>query len=161
RRTTPDRVGGAHVGEPETHAVRRAFGDGRQDAAAVALGAVPVAALGFANGGFYPRAWGWATVGLAIVVVGAAIVVPWSPSRRPLALLTLVAGLGSWIALSVLWTHSASVTVPEVQRGLLYVTGLEAAALFVRPARWRSLAFGVMCGLSVVVIWGLASYLST
>ena len=38
-------------------------------AATVALAAVPVSALALADGGYYPRPWGWATLGLSLTAV--------------------------------------------------------------------------------------------
>lgn len=124
-----------------------------------ALGAIPIIALGFANGGFYAKSWSWATLGLAVaLVVGCAAARP-SAWPRPLAFLAILGALGAWIILSSLWSRSASLTVPEAQRVLLYIVGVASAALIVRAARWRFLFLGVTSGLSFVVVWGLASYL--
>ena len=147
-------------GTNANHHGQHAYVVGGNDVLAIALAAIPIVALGFANGGFYAESWGWATLGLAGVIVVASVIVK-RPlvGRRSLGLLTVLGALTCWIALSTLWSRSESLTVPEVQRVVLYVTAVAAAVLLVRISRWRSLVFGVMTGLGIVVIWGLISYL--
>lgn len=131
-------------------------------AATVALAAVPVAALGLADGGYYPRPWGWAALGLSVagsllLLLGRRATV----SLRPLVLLGLISALGVWIAASLLWTRSPGLTVFELQRLLVYLTGVGAAALLLRAGRERALPIGVFLGTSGVTVWGLVSYLTT
>jgi len=130
--------------------------------AALGLGLLPIVALGFADGGFYPRPWGWGALGLAAVAIAATVfhrelVV----SRRSLVLLGLLAALGVWMVLSLLWTRSVSLGVFELERLLVYITGVGAAALLIRPRTARSLVYGVFLGTGTVAIWGLVSYLLT
>lgn len=143
----------------------RALGRGRlpvDAVAAFALGSVPIVALGFADGGFYPRPWGWAALGLAgVAVVASAAYRELLVSRRPLLLLALLFSLGVWIAASLVWTRSVGLGVLELQRLLVYLTGVGAAAILIRPRTARTLVLGVFLGTSTVAIWGLVSYLLT
>jgi peptidoglycan biosynthesis protein MviN/MurJ (putative lipid II flippase) len=73
--------------------------------AALGLGLLPIVALGFADGGFYPRPWGWVVLGLAAVAIAATVFRrELMVSRRSLGLLGLLAALGGWMVLSLLWT---------------------------------------------------------
>jgi hypothetical protein len=130
--------------------------------AALALGCVPIVALGFADGGFFPRPWGWAALGLAGIAVVVALLHPDSRiSRRALILLGLLAALGAWIVASLGWTRSLGLSVQELQRLLVYVSGVGAAALLVRVRSARALVFGVFIGTGTLVVWGLVSYVVT
>lgn len=129
---------------------------------AAACAAVPVIALGFADGGFYQRPWGWATMGLGLTVV-AVLVLRREPaiSRRALLLIGLLVALGIWIAASLAWTRSVGLTVEELQRLLVYVAAVAAAALLVRSNTTRALLAGVFAGTASVAVVGLVSYLLT
>ena len=125
-----------------------------------ALGCVPVVALGSADGGFFPRPWGWAALGLAWTAVVVALVHPGlGISRRALMLLGLLAAFGGWIAASLAWTQSTGLTIGELQRLLVYVAGVGAAALLVRARSAQALLFGVFTGAGAVVVAGLVGYL--
>lgn len=124
------------------------------------LGSVPIVALGFADGGFYPRPWGWAALGLAVTAVVFAVARhELLVSRRSLLLLALLCSLGLWIAASLVWTRSVGAGVFELQRLLVYLTGVGAAALLIRPHTARTLVMGVFVGTSIAAVWGLVSYL--
>ena len=128
--------------------------------ATFALGCVPIVALGFADGGFFPRPWGWAALGLASAAVVVALVHPdLGVSPRALVLLGLLALLGGWTAASLMWTQSFGLTVEGLQRLLVYVAGVGAAVLLVRARNRGALVFGVFAGTCVVVVSGLVSYL--
>jgi hypothetical protein len=128
--------------------------------ATFALGCVPIVALGFADGGFFPRPWGWAALGLAAAAVVVALVHPdLGVSPRALVLLGILASLGGWIAASLMWTQSFGLTVEGLQRLLVYVAGVGTAVLLVRARNRGALVFGVFTGTCVVVVSGLVSYL--
>ena len=130
--------------------------------AVVALAAVPVGALGFADGGFYPRPWGWAALGLAVAAAAALLLRrELTVSRRPLLLLCLLAALSLWTTLSLSWTRSTGLSVLELQRLLVYGTGVGAAVLLVRARDVNALLVGVFVGTTCVTTWGLVSYLLT
>jgi O-antigen ligase len=131
-----------------------------ESVAAAALAAAPVVALGFADGGFYPRPWGWAALGLSLIIVAVLVLRrEVCISRRALLLLGLLAVLGIWIFASFLWTRSASLSVFELQRLLVYMTGVGAAALFARKDAARALGVGVFLGTGILTSWGLVLYL--
>jgi len=126
------------------------------------LAVVPVVALGFAEGGFFPTSWAWAALGLA--VAGAAALVlrrETLMARRTLVLLAALASLGVWIAASLAWTRSTGLSVLELQRLLLYAVGVGAAAVIVRRHGVRPLVTGVFLGTATLTCWGLVSYLVT
>lgn len=132
------------------------------DAVSFAVALVPIVALGFADGGYFPEAWAWATLGFSwLAIVAALLVRDRRVSRHALILLALLAAIGVWVAASMLWTRSLSLTVPELQRLLVYVTGVCAATLVVGDRRWRPLVGGVFVGCTAVVLWGLVDYLVT
>ena len=131
-------------------------------AAALGLGSLPVVALGLADGGFYPRPWGWAAFGLACAAVAATLARrKLVLSRRPLLLLGLLLALGAWIVASLVWTRSVGLGVFELQRLLVYLTGVGAAALLIRRRTAPALVLGVYLGTGTLAIWGLVSYLVT
>src|SRR5688572_5123469 len=89
--------------------------------AVIALGAVPIVALGAADGGFYPRPWGWATVGLALTLIVAACARRTTDvSRNVLLLMGILAAIGIWTAASLSWTRSVGATAFELERLLVY-----------------------------------------
>ncbi len=130
--------------------------------AAAAIAAVPVAALGAADGGFFPRPWGWAALGLALVL-GAALVSrrQVSASRRPLVLLGVLAALFVWVAASLAWTRSVGLGVLELQRLLVYLAAVGGAALVVHARNVRALVAGVFVGTTGITVSGLVVYLVT
>ena len=130
--------------------------------AAAAIAAVPVAALGAADGGFFPRPWGWAALGLALVL-GAALVSrrQVSASRRPLVLLGVLAALFVWVAASLAWTRSVGLGVLELQRLLVYLAAVGGAALVVHARNVRALVAGAFVGTTGITVSGLVVYLVT
>jgi O-Antigen ligase len=122
----------------------------------------PIVALGTADGGFFPRPWGWATLGLAVAALAVvAIDRHASVGRRPLLLLGVLTALGAWIAASLMWTRSVALTVPELQRVLLYLAAVAIAALVVRAWTARALLAGVFLGTAGLSVGALVSYLLT
>jgi hypothetical protein len=112
-----------------------------------------VFALGLADGGFFPRPWSWATLGLAATAVCVLVLRrEQTVSRRPLLLLGALAALGAWIAASLWWTRSVGLTVPELQRLLLYLAGVGVAVLLARAHTARALVGGVFGGTAAVTV---------
>jgi O-antigen ligase len=133
-----------------------------QPVGVAAIAGAPVVALGIADGGFFARSWSWATLGLA--VAGLAVVAidrQASVGRRALLLLGLLAALGVWIAASLTWTRSVALTVPELQRLLVYLAAVGIAALVVRAWTARALLGGVFLGAAGLSAGALVSYLLT
>jgi O-antigen ligase len=141
---------------------RRAFSEAWQPVGVAGLAFTPVVALGVADGGFFPRPWGWATLGLAVAALAVvAIDRHASVTRRPFLLLGLLAAFGAWIAASLMWTRSTALTVPELQRLLVYLAAVGIAALVVRAWTARALLGGVFLGAAGLSAGALVSYLLT
>jgi hypothetical protein len=122
----------------------------------VAIGVAACLSIGgvaFANGGYFPVAWGWSSVALlALAAIALGIGVSAELDRLDRIFVCALAGLAAWIALSLLWTSSVSRTVFEVERMLVYVGAGVAGILLVRRAAAVSLVVG---------IWGAALVVST
>src|SRR6266545_6209079 len=76
---------------------------------------VVVGGLAFANGGYFPVAWGWSglvLLWLAAVALAVGVAVEIGVLER--VFLGALAGLTAWVALSLLWTSSVPETVLEV-----------------------------------------------
>ena len=71
-----------------------------------------VGALGFANGGYFPVSWGWASLALLLVAALAlAAGVAVELVFLDLLFLGALAALAAWIAVSLLWTASFPLTI--------------------------------------------------
>jgi len=122
------------------------------------VGFVPIVALASAQGGYFPTAWGWSTLGLTL----AAGVTILSRERVELSRIEMVfvgawVLVACWIALSLIWTTDFSATVLEIERALVYAAA--AAAIIViaagRDVRW--LIGGAVCGVGGVSLFSLAT----
>ena len=129
----------------------------RRAVAAAAGGGVAVFALGLADGGFFPPAWGFGALAALALVAAAAALGPLALSRLELAALAGLAGLALWQAASLLWTRSVPLTALEPQRTLLALAALAAALLWLRRADAVPLLAGVLAGCLGLVAWNLAA----
>jgi tetratricopeptide (TPR) repeat protein len=122
--------------------------------------AVTLAVLAFANGGYFPTAWGWgALIALSLVAVYLVVGEPVRPA--PLALI-LVGGLvafAAWTWLALLWSEDVSNSVLEGQRTLLYIGAAAALVLLVRRPAVPVVLAGVLTAIVVPAGYGLASRL--
>src|SRR3954471_22717544 len=74
-----------------------------------------VVALGLAQGGYFPAAWGWGSVGLLCVAATALLVRPQRRlGRLELTFVASLAALVAWTALSAAWSDDVPDTVLEV-----------------------------------------------
>src|SRR5438067_13533705 len=106
---------------PSARAVlRREFAATLADRFALGLTAcVVVGALGFANGGYFPVSWGWSALALLVLItVALAVGVSVELGALDWLFLSALAGLTTWVALSLLWTGSVPKTVFENERML-------------------------------------------
>jgi tetratricopeptide (TPR) repeat protein len=129
--------------------------------AAVAVGAaLAVTALAAADGGYFPTAWGWASlVGLWLV---AALVLAGGiarPTGLQLALLGGIAGLTGWVWLSIAWSIDPVDSVLEGQRMLVYLAAAVALVLVVRSWAVSPALGGVLTGIALTSSYGLATHL--
>jgi len=140
----------------------RILGDGDAGARVLvaALYGAPIMSLSAASGGFFPPAWGWATVGFALAA-GAMLALADDVELGPIDLVALVAlaSFAVWIAVSLLWTESQTRTVLEFQRALLYVVALAALLLAARRAYWPAALGGVTAAATLLALYGLATRL--
>jgi O-antigen ligase len=135
---------------------------GALDRAAPALTALAaVAATAFADGGYFPRAWGWSGAGLALVAA-AALVGRERTGRSRLELVSLagLAGLAAWALLSTVWSENPEASRLEAERGLVYVAGLAALLLVTSRAGVPALLAGVAGAAVLAAGYGLARRLA-
>jgi hypothetical protein len=137
-----------HAGEPQ--AAGRA-----RNAAVTALAAAAVGGLAAADGGYFPQSWGWTSLGLAWAAAAALLLRERvEVGRAELVMLGLLAALGGWTLLSVLWTESVPLSALEAERALAYLLALGA---FVLLGPSRGLTAGVVLAAGAVAVWNLAA----
>jgi len=121
---------------------------------------VVIVGLAFSNAGFFPHAWTVAAVGLFWLVALALLLgEEFELGRLDRAWFALLAALIGWTALSVSWSSSASVSMLEVRRGLVYVAALGAILLFATRRSVPRLVAAVWASSGFVVVYALLRYL--
>ena len=132
------------------------------DAAALVPGLTAftaVVAAGFASGGYFPSAWGWAALAFALLtLLGVLAGDRVELEVREWAAVTLLAALGVWTLVSVLWSPSAAQPVLAFERIAVYVLALLAVLLVCRPGTSAGLLAGVLAGTVLVSGYGLLTY---
>jgi O-antigen ligase len=127
--------------------------------AGIGLGVV-TAALAAAQAAYFPSAWNWGALALAWT---AGLALAFSPrialSPAELTLLGLLGTLAVWIALSLAWSPTTPGTVGEVQRALLYVTGVTAFLLLAQRDAVALLIGGLLTALTGISAYALATRL--
>ncbi|HEU4941930.1 MAG TPA: hypothetical protein VFT18_01600, partial [Gaiellaceae bacterium] len=129
---------------------------------AVGIGAAAgIAALGAADGGYFPPAWGWtALVALWLVIawllLGRAAL---HGGRLALAFAGGLSALATWTWLSLLWTDNTTQTVLEGFRMLAYAGVAAALVLVLRSDAAPALLRGVLAALVLVSAYGLGTRL--
>jgi len=119
-----------------------------------------IAALGGADGGYFPTSWGWSA--LAFLWVAAVAVLARADVRLTMSETGFLGGLlalAIWIGASSGWSTNFTQTVLEVERTLVYVSGVLALLLL---ARGRSPAYvlaGVLAAIVVVSLYALTTRL--
>ena len=128
--------------------------------AAASIAATTIVATASANGGYFPIAWGWTGLALALAAGGALILVEEVElTRFELVTLGALAGLVAWEGLSALWSQSPPRSVLETQRDVVYVAALATLLLLTSRRSARTLAAAVLIGASATALWGLATRL--
>jgi hypothetical protein len=128
--------------------------------AAALVAFAPLVGLAGAQGGYFPSAWGWATIPLLWVAALALALrdqVRLSGSER--VFLGLLAALTLWTLLSSAWSVAPAASILESQRGLLYVAGAAAALLISRSRDVRRLLGGLLAGVCAIAAFSLATRL--
>ena len=148
----------AHPGRAGTRSARgavwrssEAAGRRRLDAAAAALAALLVLAVGLTDGGYYGRAYTELTVLLAagtlLAIVGG---LPARPSRGGVGVLGAMTLLSVWVALSSLWATPGAAVALEVRRSVLYLLALAAVIVVVDAQRRLSFLLGLVGAICVI-----------
>jgi hypothetical protein len=120
---------------------------------------VAVAALAFAEGGYEPTAWGWAALGLAWAGAAALLLRPEvAVSRLELVVLGTLGAFSAWTAFTAVWSESATLTLEEAKRPLVYLAGAAAFELWSGRHATAELAAGVAAAGALVCAWNLASH---
>jgi O-antigen ligase len=116
--------------------------------------------LSFSSGGYFPADHGLLILGFALVALAAVLVRDELPTdRRTLAVVCALSGLALWQLLSILWSPTATWPVLEAERSLVYATAAAALALVITRERVDALLVGVVVGVGIVSVYGLATRL--
>jgi hypothetical protein len=121
---------------------------------------VVVGSLAFANGGYFPVAWGWsglALLWLAAIALALGVAVEIGALER--LFLGALAGLTVWISFSLIWTSSIPGTVLEDERMVVYLSAGVAGVLLLRRSSMPTLLLGIWAAIAVVSMYGLATRL--
>jgi hypothetical protein len=120
----------------------------------------PVLGLAAAQGGYFPAAWGWASVPLFWAAAIALLV------RRQVRLntyerifLAALIALVGWIALSVAWSVAPAESVLEIERGLVYLAAASAVLLLSRSRFARRVLGGLLAAISLISTFSLLTRL--
>jgi hypothetical protein len=129
------------------------------DSSAVAVPFV-ITLAGFAQGGYFPTAWGW--TGLALLWIVLASVLVARPERVSLPAVVSVSALFSFLALTALssvWATGASGPIRSAQLAVVYVAGLVAALLSIRRGGERAALGALLAATTTICSYALATRL--
>ena len=132
----------------------------RPDAPALAVSGLSVGLLGFAHGGYFPEAWGWASIALCWCAICTVMLrESVDISIRVVWLGAGVAAALAWSAVSLFWTSDVTNGVQSVERDGLYLSLLIAAiTVCERRARVYILG-GVTAGIVIVSTYAVLTRL--
>jgi hypothetical protein len=148
--TRPPVVGGATTAGPR-------FGAPLPALAAFA----PVCGLAAAQGGYFPTAWGWASVPLLwATAVTVSVRSRLRLSRLELVFLGALAAVVGWTALSVAWSAAPAASVLEIERALVYVGAAGAVLTLARARSARNVLAGLLTAIVLVSMFSLATRLA-
>jgi O-Antigen ligase len=148
-----------HLWTPTVRAALRSVSAAGPVPTALTAG-VLVGGLAFANGGYFPVAWGWSGLALlCLVTVGLAFGVAVEAGVLERALVGSLVALTGWTFLSLLWTSSVPGTVLEGERILVYLAAGIAGLLLLRRSSVPALLLGTWAAITVVATYGLATRL--
>jgi hypothetical protein len=121
---------------------------------------VPVFGLAAAQGGYFPTAWGWASVPLlwtaAVAVIARARI---GQSRPERVFMAALAAYAAWLALSVVWSVAPAQSVLEIERALVYLAAVVAVVLVSSGRAARHVLAGLLAAISLVALFSLATRL--
>jgi len=109
------------------------------------------------QGGFFPHTWPWAALAFAAV---AALVLIGSAAPRvtwaQLVLLSGLAALAAWTALSAVWSSEPSTSLQEAVRTPIYTVAALAFVALVAAGGESGLVLGVACATTGIAAYSLA-----
>jgi O-Antigen ligase len=115
---------------------------------------------GFADGGYFPPAWGWAALVLGWAAVMALIVRrSVRASRASLLFLAALCALLLWSLASLLWSSDTTTGVQDVQRDLVYVMAALFAVASTGPKARSRLTAAVASSLTITALYALLTWL--
>lgn len=129
-------------------------------APACLVAATAILGLATAQGGYFSTSWGWAStaflwlIGLWAVMSGRT-----EAGRLDLAFAGLLSLFAGWIGLSISWSVAPALTVLELQRALVFVSGVAAVLLLARRAHVGWLVATILAGITGVAAYALATRL--
>jgi hypothetical protein len=120
----------------------------------------PVLGLGFAEGGYFATAWGWAAIAFLWCAAIALVL------KRTIRVGVLdavfvasLAGLVTWMLASTTWSASPSESVLEVQRVLVYLAAAAALVVVAERASVGWLLGGLLGAIALICGYGLVTRL--
>jgi hypothetical protein len=131
------------------------------DVAVPAVGScLLVGGVSAAAGGYFPTSWGWTALAL-FWVTAIALLIRRDAESGPLEVVFLGALtlFGGWIWLSTTWSESAPRSFLEGEHVLVYIAAAAAGLLLVRRRSVPQLLGGVLAGITLISVWGLATRL--
>jgi hypothetical protein len=130
----------------------------RWTAAAVAFG--PVLGLAIAQGGYFPAAWGWASVPLLWSAAVALIIrAQLRLSRAEVFFLVSLTGFTGWVALSTAWSTAPAESVLETERTLIYLAAVLAVLVIARTRSAPHVLGGIVAAVSLIAAFSLSTRL--
>jgi O-Antigen ligase len=119
-----------------------------------------VGGLAFANGGYFPVAWGWSGLALLwLAAIGLAVGVAVEAGTLDWLFVAGLTGLTAWTFLSLLWTSGVPGTVLEGERMLVYLSAGIAGFLLLRRSSVPALLLGIWAAITMVSAYALATRL--
>ena len=129
---------------------------GRADVRSAAIGFAAVAVLGFDDGGFFERSWGWAVLAFA-ALVALALLLREEVVVGPLEWVSLaaLAALAAWMLVSSAWGIPGTEGAREAERTLVYLAGLGALLAVAEAGSVQGLLAGVLSATVALASYGL------
>jgi O-antigen ligase len=129
---------------------------GRADVRSAAIGFAAVVVLGFDDGGFFERSWGWAVLAFA-ALAGLALLLREEVVVGPLEWVSLgaLAALAAWMLVSSAWGIPGTEGAREAERTLVYLAGLGALLALVEAGSVQGLLAGVLGATGALASYGL------
>ncbi len=119
-----------------------------------------VAGLGIANGGYFPVAWGWSSLGL-LWLATLVLLLPTDVhiGRLEVTFVGFLGALTCWTFLSAAWSTSVPRSILDGERDLVYLAAALAGVLLLRHSSGRALLAGTWAAIALLSTYGLATRL--